>query len=285
MMFGNINNSDTSFVNWYIGALGGISFKSNVCASQQGVAYRYIGQFFPCQTTPTDENYNLYVNVKGKHHIKVGGMTGIRISIYQNYLNFNCFNRLLIDPSFEVEGIYLGSKISGILSNPILEPAVIRDDGIVSPSHSIPANKHQFCNTYNLGSGLLIFNTIFNIKNSINQIITPYIGIGIGFSFNTLYKANSDQIAPCNEDVNHFNSDTKSISIKPCIQARLGISANKTDNFSVFIEYRYLYIAPTSYVFGNTYYPGHHPNTSKWNFSFKSMNFQTLVLGFNYLFQ
>ncbi len=285
MACGKINKIDTSSAHWYIGTLGGISFKNNVCARQEGAVYRYTGQFFPCQETPTDENYTFYVNVTGKHAIKVGGMTGIRIGLYQNYLDFNTYNKWLINPSFDVEGIYLGSKISGMLHNPILEPAVKRDDGMVIPSHSIAANKHQFYNTYNLGSGLILFNTIFNIRHSIKQSIMPYIGIGIGFSSNTLYKGSSAQIKPCHEDVNHFNSDKKSTCSKPCIQGRFGISSNKTDSFSVFIEYRYLNIAPTSYIFGNTYYPGYHADTSKWNVSFKSMSFQVLALGFNYAFQ
>jgi opacity protein-like surface antigen len=270
---------------FYLGGFGGVVAPLDLNSTQSGVAYRYIGQFFPGQTLPTDENYNLYVNVSGIQKSNSGGLVGAHFGYRCNKLIFEHKSSLAITPMFELEGFYLGTSLSGDLVNPILEPAVLRAEGTVSVTHSIPANTHRFNDSYRLNTGVLLINSVFDFNNQLTKQFVPYWGGGLGFSFNTLSQADSHQISPYNEeDINHFNSSNQTTTTVLSAQTKVGLHTEITNNLSIFAEYRYLYISPTSYTFGNTYYPGHHPDTSKWNVTLSSMNFQTGVFGINYIF-
>lgn len=267
--------------NIYVGAFGGVAGADRVNAIQSAIAYRFIGQIFPGQTTPTDENYNLYVHVAGSQKTNTGGIAGLHIGYIANEFNLGENQQWHLAPRFELEGYYLGAKFSGVLTNPILEPAVL-NNGAASPSHSISAYQHVFVNDFNLNTGVLMLNTLFDLRSSLSSKYIPYAGAGIGFAFNTLSGANSDQTRPFNEDVNHFNADSSSSDSIFSAQTRLGLRRTISDHFSLFAEYRYLYLSPSTYTFGNTYYPGYHPDTSKWAVSLGSMNFQTGVFGIDY---
>lgn len=267
----------------YLGGFGGVVGTDRLHTNQSAVAYRFIGQLFPGQTTSTDENYDLYVNVTGTSKTNTGGIAGLHIGYLLNELNFGSNQQLNIAPRLELEGYYLGTKMSGALTNPVLEPAVLRPEGTVSPTHSISAYQHIFVDNFNLNMGVLMFNTIFDLRTSLSSKYIPYAGAGIGFVFNTLSGANSDQTMPYNENVNHFNTNTKATSSIFSGQTRVGMRTQVSDHLSLFAEYRYLYASPSSYTLGNTYYPGYHPDTSKWNVSLGSMNFQTGVFGIDYI--
>ncbi len=169
----------------YVGLFGGVSGARYSNASQSGVAYGYVGQLFPGQNTPTNENYDLYVNVSGQQKFKTGGIAGAHMGLSMQ-------NSFLISPTFELEGFYLGSQLSGILSNSLLEPAVLRPEGTASASHSISAGLHQFNNQFNLNPGFLFANAKCDLNFLKNAIAMPYIGFGIGLAFNRLSGANSD---------------------------------------------------------------------------------------------
>ncbi|CAM3029599.1 outer membrane protein [Legionella worsleiensis] len=277
------HNSPTNDHSVYWGIFGGVGAHDRIYTSQSGMSYRYIGDLYPGQAAPTDVNYNLHVNVMGTSQTNNGVIAGIHVGYLMNELQFGTKTGVNLVPRIELESYYLGSKMSGTLTNPVLEPAVLRPEGTVSPANSISANQHVFVDDFNLNSGVLMLDTLFDLRTSLSQNYIPYAGVGLGVLFNTLSKANSDQIMPFNEDVNHFNSNTKASSTLLAAQTRVGLRTQIASHLSVFAEYRYIYGAASSYTFGNTYYPGLHPETSPWNVSLGSMNFQTGIIGLDYV--
>jgi opacity protein-like surface antigen len=220
--------------------------------------------------------------VRGNEAIQTGGIAGVHIGIQGTPLFSNKFKLFLLTPAVEIEGFYLGSHLSGILSNPNLEPAILRSEGSVSVSHSVQPNIHVFNDTFALNTGNVFANIIVNFDFLKKSIFSPYAGVGIGLAINRLSGANSDQIAPYNEDVNHFNTARSANNTVLATQVKLGLEKIFFEKLAIFAEYRYLSIAASSYTFGNTYYPGHHPNTSKWELNLNAMNFQTGVFGIRY---
>lgn len=281
---GVIIEPSNSLKNFYIGAFGGLSASGNNKVTQSGVAYRFVGQQFQGQTTPTDEDYNLFVNVAGRAQAKTGGIAGLHAGYKWGEFQMGKNAGWGMHPAVELEGYYLGTKTSGSLLNPQLEPAVL-PDGTVAASHSIAAGQHLFGDSFNLNMGVFLVNSVFTLKSPLSEKLLPYVGAGMGVAYNSMSSANSAQIGPYAENspyINHFNSDPNASNSVFAAQAKAGIRAEITDHISLFGEYRYLYISPTSYTFGSTQYPNQHPNTSLWSVNFGSMNLNAGVFGIEY---
>lgn len=267
----------------YVGGFGGFSGPKNINATQSGSAYHFVGDLFPGESTPTTENFELLVNVAGNPKIQTGGLVGMHAGLITKPIVFES-KGFSFTPIMELEGFYLGSKLSGSFANPQLEPAVLLSNGSVYSARSTSAYRHQFENSFNMNAGFLLFNSLFDFSLDSQSIVQPYAGVGLGFAFNHLTGAQSDQLSPYHEDVNHFNSGNSAWDTMFAAQTKLGIHTKYYHQISFFMEYRYLYAAASSYTFGSTNYPGYHAQTSKWQVDLSSMNFQMGVLGIHYLF-
>lgn len=277
-------NVDRTHNNIYIGAFGGGAASTSHMLAQSAVAYRFVGQQFQGQTTPTDEDYNLFVNVAGKSHVKTAGIAGLHLGYQWGAFQIGKNAAWDLRPAIEIEGYYLASKMGAYLFNPELEPAVL-PNGSVAPSHSIAARQHVFSDHFNLNAAVFLANSVLTLKTPLSEKLLPYAGAGMGFAYHSISAANSAQIGPYNENspyINHFNSDPRASDSVFAAQVKAGVKAEMTEHIALFAEYRYLYISPTSYTFGSTQYPNQHPDTSLWRVNFSSMNLNAAVLGVKY---
>lgn len=280
---GNIDDKTTR--NLYLGAFGGWTSFFNTSISQSAVAYNRIGEHFQGHSTVTTENYDLFVNVNGKTDSNIGGLAGLHAGYKWNEIRIGNKSNWEFLPAVELEGYYLGTKMSGILSNPYLEPSIL-DNGEVSSSHSIDAGLHVFSNSFNSNLGVFLANAVFTFKSPDVNKILPFIGGGIGVAYNSISKVNSAQIGPYTEYspyINHFNSDISASSTNFAAQGKAGLRTELTEHISLFGQYIYLYVSPSSYTFGKTNYPDEHVATSNWKVRLGSMSVQSAVFGIDYL--
>lgn len=105
--------------------------------------------------------------------------------------------------------------------------------------------------------------------------------VGIGAARVSLHKADSFQVEPLQEGVNHFNSRRSDSSWGFAAQAKAGLRYNICNSFHVFAEYRYLYVDATNYIFGVTNYTTHVP-TSPWNVKIKNIQYNAFAIGIQF---
>ena len=114
---------------------------------------------------------------------------------------------------------------------------------------------------------------------------THYVTLpGIGAGYGAVFINGSNSTNPSEPGINHFNSEPDASSGGLALQAKIGIRAAVTSNWSVFTEYRHVYIASTDYTFGQTDYPGEHLPTTKWNVDLGQQNYNLWVSGLSYRF-
>lgn len=276
---------DKTTRNLYLGAFGGWTSFFNTSINQSAVAYNRIGEHFQGHSTATIENYDLFVNVDGKVDANIGGLAGLHAGYKWNEVLIGNGSNWELLPAVELEGYYLGTKMGGILSNPQLESSIL-DNGEASSSHSIDPELHVFSNSFNSNMGVFLANAVFTFKSPNSNKILPFIGGGIGVAYNSISQANSAQIGPYTEYspyINHFNSDTSVSSTNFAAQAKAGLRAELAEHISLFGQYMYLYVSPSSYTFGSTNYPSEHVATTDWKVRLGSMNVQSAVFGIDYL--
>jgi opacity protein-like surface antigen len=271
---------------FYLGGFGGGGTSDNDDFSQSGVAYKRTGG---SQGAYKDSglNGNLLVDVTGHSDSKTSAMGGLHVGYEFSSISFGGNQSgWQLRPAVELEGYYLGSSMSGNLSNNNNEPVVNSSDPALT---NIAASEHKFTDSFNLNMGVLLANSIFNLKTPWSSKILPYIGGGIGGAITSLSGANSTQTqggehTPYESNTNHFNSNTNASGSAFAAQAKAGIRAEIIDHVSVFAEYRYLHVTESNYTFGSTEYGNQHAQTSNWNVGLGSMNFHTGVFGMRYEF-
>jgi hypothetical protein len=293
------NAADTPSRGFYIGGFGGGGSSDSNAISQSGEAYKRTDGLEGIYGD-SHHNFNLLVNVNGQsdsHNTAIGG-THIGYEFPELPMGSSLAG-WAVRPAIEIEGYYLGSSVSGTLTNPNPETFNGLDGGLVSVEETTQLNpgQHKFVDTFSQNMGVLLTNGVLSFKTPWAKNIFPYVGGGIGAAINSMSGANSAQVASGspyagNEvGLNHFNSNSSANSSAFAAQAKAGIRAELFARFSVFAEYRYLHVTDSNYSYGSTEYPavgssyaGGHAQTSAWNVGLGSMNYHTGVFGVQYDF-
>lgn len=163
----------------------------------------------------------------------------------------------------EIEGLYLTADPEGELD---IEPYLLGTQFVSLPTHV----------------GAVLLNAVFSLRTPQSGAITPYAGVGAGYG--AVFIDGSDSTNPSEPGINHFNSEPDASSGGLALQAKIGIKAGISSSWSVFAEYRHIYIGATDYTFGDTDYPGQHLPTTKWNVDLGEQNYDFVVCGVSYHF-
>lgn len=141
--------------------------------------------------------------------------------------------------------------------------------------------EHDFCDTFHMNSNVMLANAVLSLNYRCFSYLSPYLGGGIGAARVSLHKADSFQVEPLEEGVNHFNSKRDDSSWAFAAQFKAGLRFNFCRSFHVFAEYRYLYIDSSNYIFGATNYVT-HPPTSPWNVKVRNTHYNAFAIGLQY---
>jgi hypothetical protein len=243
----------------YLGLFGGGGSLSNTSIEQTGISFG------------KDGKANTNVAAQG-----TSGNTGASIGGAHVGYEFDGWNLggkesgWALNPTAEIEGYYLGSNPSAYAVNPLA------------------TFKHDFSIQMPIDAGVFLVNTIFSFKTPYTNNITPYFGGGIGGATLSVSGASSEQLTPAETGLNHFNTNPNASGSAFAASAKAGLRAEVYNHFSLFAEYRYLFINSSSYSFGNTNgasqgYPNHNV-TTPWNVNLGSQNYNMAVAGFEYSF-
>ncbi|OAI40010.1 hypothetical protein AYO40_00960 [Planctomycetaceae bacterium SCGC AG-212-D15] len=222
---------------FYVGIFGGGGGSSNVNATQNGTALFTVGG-------PPDGLGPLAVISDGTTSSQGTAIFGMHIG--REWSPGAPDNDWGVRPAAEFEAYYLGTTLNGTLNN---------------PTPRLP--EHNFADNFPVNSGVFLANAVISLRTPLRRV-SPYVGGGLGSAFVTIHNANSPQVAPPEAGVNHFNSGPNSSSWSFATQAKAGVRVALTERWSVFAEYRFLYLGQTEYTFGPTVYPTHAP-TTPWN--------------------
>lgn len=242
----------TSPTKIYVGIFGGVASPNDMDTNQYGTAFYIEGLGGP-----------LAVNALGSSSASSTGLFGGKLGFQWMDIPLSSQNSDWgLAPAIELEGYSLSKNTyTAHLSN-------ITD--------RLPA--HNFTNKYPTKINVLLTNAIINLNSCHLGAFHPYVGLGIGGAFTRITNATATQIAPSEPDVNHYNGNPSDHDSTFAAQAKLGVNMSLTQNISVFLEYQYLYLGSTSYVFGSTVYPT-HPATSPWQVEMDPQHFNTGTLG------
>ncbi len=227
----------------YVGAFGGGGWGSSIDFAQQGTAY-----FIEAQGGP------LAVNARGSTDSGGVGFVGGQVG-------YEFAHNALMLPAFELEGFYLSTgKRSGTANSP-----------------TDRLDEHTFNDSFKINNAVFLANMVVNFPTAWHGVI-PYVGGGIGAARVAANSADSLQIAPPEEGVNHFNSNTDSEAWTFAAQFKAGARLPLGSNAYLFGEYRYLYIGSTTQTYGSTVYPG-HAATSPWTVSLDAASYSLATGG------
>lgn len=169
--------------------------------------------------------------------------------------------------SVELEGYYLrklGSAETGDLIN---------------PTNQLP--EHDFIDKLPTQGGVFLANALLRFRIPSLCRFQPYIGGGIGAAKLWITGADSLQVAPPEAGVNHFNSDRDSSDWTFAAQGKAGLRFQLCGGWRLFAEYRFLYLCPTNYTFGETVAPN-HVATTDWRVRVNGQYFNLGVVGLEY---
>jgi hypothetical protein len=243
----------------YIGAFGGAGSLSGTEMTQSGVSFY-----------PEAAGGPLLVNAHGTSDSSsvwlVGGHLGYQwpSNIFKTLNNINA--KFTLTPATELEGYYIG----GIK---------VRGDDINSETARL--DEHDFLDTYPSSVGVFLVNAVLSVNASDFEQFHPYVGVGAGASVISISNASSIQLSPPEPGINHFNGKTDNTATSFAAQAKVGMNFNLNQGANVFIEYRFLYLAATNYVFGPTAYPGHNV-TTPWNVTIGNHYYSMGTAGIQY---
>ena len=170
-----------------------------------------------------------------------------------------------LTPAIEAEAFFYSEKRRGELIN-------IAQDRL---------DEHDFQDSFNLHAGVYIGNAVFTLNSYCLGKFAPYVGIGIGAAHLSARKADSLQVSPPELGVNHFNSKRNDSDWTFAVQAKGGIQYCLCEYLRIFVEYRFLSLDPSRYIFGSTVYPGHAP-TSPWTVDLGNTLYNGFTLGIQF---
>lgn len=240
----------------YVSVFGGGGSSTRTDIHQYGTAFYFENRGGP-----------LAVNAFGKTDSRSVGFVGGQVGYQWSDLTLNAFNSALA-PAVELEGYYITKT--------------------TYTSHDISNNtarlkEHDFLVAMPIETGVFLANAVANFNCPHFNIVHPYVGAGIGGAVVSVDHAKALQVAPPEPGINHFNSNPSDNEATFAGQVKVGLNADISENFSIFAEYRRLYLASTTYYFGSTVYPG-HPETSNWLVKLNPQNFNLGSVGLRYNF-
>ena len=253
----------------YISPYVGLAFQESLETEQNSVAHKR-GNF-----NAFDTDFDLVVDVKGISNQAIGYVFGLTYgSVWQK-------KNSKWKPGFEFDLFYTKSNHESKLVNPKTEEVTnVNGDSlnyiIELVEEHYGAGHHKFSNKMEMTSLNTAIN--FTLSYSINDKVSIYGALGLGFSVLTMTNAESKQSSPAsaNSDyeitkvtggpVNHFNSQTKSSSNLMFAQFRLGTKISLSHHFAVCIDARGMYRGKSEFTFGSTKYTD-HPPTDNWRYS------------------
>lgn len=245
-------NTDANQGTIYFGAFGGGGSSTQANIAQYGTAF-----FIEAEGGP------LAVNSFGRSNSRSVGIVGGQVG-YQWLNSSTLFSNWSLRPAFEAEGYYLSqSNITG--------------HGINNDTTRLP--EHDFAVSYPTSGGVFLINSVLNFDS--NSWLHPYVGAGIGGASLSISNAESIQMEPPEAGINHYNSNPNGKDATFAGQVKVGSTVSINQHFSVFAEYRWLYLAATSYTFGSTVYSTHSA-TSSWRVDLGSQSYNMGSAGIRY---
>lgn len=237
----------------YVGIFGGGGSSSNFNASQFGTAY-----FAEINGGP------LAVNAFGHVNRHSAAFFGAQLGYQVQEIFANSSAEWRLGSAAELEGYTTNkSSFSGNLNN-----------------NTVRLQEHDFLVSYPMRRTVFLANAILNF-NSSRFLIHPYIGFGIGNAVIRISGAKAMQINPTEAGVNHYNSDTSDTTSTFAGQIKLGLGYDINKYFSIFAEYRWLYLASTQFTFGSTVYAD-HVETSSWQVKMNAQKYNLGTIGLRF---
>lgn len=171
-----------------------------------------------------------------------------------------------ITPAIELEGYYIADR---------------NIEGSDINSETTRIDEHQFLLTYPTKTSVFLTNFVLNFNLANQSKYHPYIGIGIGTAIHSITNAVSEQTAPAEPGVNHYNGGPSDTKATFAAQTKLGFNYQLKDKLKMFVEYKLLYVTNNSFKFGSTVYPGHNA-TSTWLVDLGAHYNNMASIGLNY---
>lgn len=242
--------------NIYVGIFGGGGSASNFHISQFGTAFYSEAEGGP-----------LAVNAFGHSHSGSSNLWGAHVGYQWMEIRANSCSTWGLSPAVELEGYYLSKR-------------TFKAHDVNNNTDRLP--EHDFAVNYPTNTGVFLGNAVLNLNFPCSRF-HPYVGLGIGSALTKVSHATATQVSPPEVGVNHFNSRSTDKSPTFAGQAKLGLNVDVCNSVSLFVEYRYLYLASTSYEFGSTVY-ANHVATSNWKVKMDPRHYNIGTLGLQYSF-
>jgi len=234
----------------YFGVFGGVG-------SLNDVSMRQVGTVITPHPFP-----DINVDGRGSADSVVAPIVGFQFGYEFQELDIST-SGWSIGMAAEIEGLYLTAEPEGVLD---IHPYFLGTQYV-----SLPLNV-----------GAMLTNAVFNIRTPFSEAVKLYIGVGAGYG--AVFVDGSNSTNPSEPGINHFNSEPDASSGGLALQAKIGVRAKISSNWSVFTEFRHIYIGSTDFTFGETAYPARHLPTSKWNVDLGEQNYRLWVSGVSYHF-
>jgi opacity protein-like surface antigen len=235
----------------YIGVFGGVGILDETNMQQVG-------------TVITSDIRITGINVDGRGSAEsvVAPIAGVQFGYEFKQWDVST-SRWSVGVAAEIEGLYLAAEPEGVLD---IDPYLLGTQYV-----SLPLNV-----------GAVLVSAVLNLRTPLSEAVTPYAGVGAGYGAVSIRGSNSTN--PSEPGINHFNSEPDASSGGLALQAKIGVRGEVANNWSVFTEFRHIYIASTDYTFGQTDYPGEHLPTTEWSVNLGQQNYSVWVFGMGYHF-
>lgn len=234
----------------YIGIFGGYGSSNNFDVSQYGTAFYTEASGGP-----------LAVNAFGDMDNHSGWLGGAQIGYKAQDILLSPNSLWALGPAIELEGFYLGKRtFTGDLTN---------------DTSRLP--EHDFAVSFPMKRSVFLTNFVVNFDNPC-YLFHPYVGVGLGGAIVKISGADGMQVSPPEEGINHYNANTSDRTSTFAGQVKAGVSYDINQYFSLFAEYRWLYLANTQFAFGSTVYPS-HVATSNWQVKMDAQHYNIGTVG------
>ena len=247
----------------YVGAFGGGGSVDSGNVNQQGTALYAYGS----GSGSINNGGPLAVNAEGESASSsawlAGGHLGYR---WPSRALHHMSSNWSLSPAVELEGYYIGGT-------------TIKANDLNNDTTRLV--EHDFNASYPMRTGVALVNAVLNTNNTDFGQYHPYLGVGLGAAVIAISGANSTQKSPSEPGVNHYNSNASDTSSTFAVQPKLGLTFDVNQTTSMFIEYRFLYLAANNYTFGSTVYPT-HVATTNWDVKIGSQYYNVGTLGIQY---
>lgn len=241
----------------YLSAFGGGGTLSSLSMSQMGTAFYLEADGGP-----------LAVNAFGHSGSHSEWMVGGNAGHYFTDTTIPFLSQWSFKPAAEIEGYYIGRNTL---------------EGHDINNNTLRLAEHNFAVSYPMSVGVGLINAVAYFQNNNFMQLHPYVGGGIGAGVVSIKNAISTQTEPFEAGINHYNADPSDSDTAFVSQLKVGLSYNWTPHWSIFGEYRYIYVASTDFTLGSTDYVT-HPVTSNWNVNLGSQSYNMGVGGIRCIF-